>query len=69
MDETAGPSVTLDTASYPGYAVFDVPFVTGSKTKLTFELIVEDNDGAKSQPDRVVISIKDLGPDPQTTKP
>jgi CshA-type fibril repeat protein len=64
--QTAGPTVTLDTTSYPGYAVFDIPLVTGSKTKLTFELIVEDNDGARSQPDSVVISIKDLGPDSST---
>jgi hypothetical protein len=63
--QTAGPAVTLDTTSHPGYAIFDVPFVTGSTTKLTFELIVEDNDGARSQPDSVVISIKDLGPNPQ----
>jgi hypothetical protein len=57
--------VKLDTTSYPGYAVFDVPFVTGSRTKLTFELVVEDNDGARSsQLDTVVISIKDLGPNP-----
>jgi hypothetical protein len=64
--QTAGPTVTLDTTSYPGYAIFDVPFVTGSTTKLTFKLVVEDNDGARSQPDSVVISIKDLGPNPQT---
>jgi hypothetical protein len=65
--QTAGPSVTLDTDSHAGYAIFDIPFITGSKTKLTFELIAEDNDGTKSQPDSVVISIKDLGPDPDTS--
>jgi hypothetical protein len=64
--QTAGPNVKLDTTSDPGYAIFDVPFVTDSKTKLTFKLIVEDNDDARSQPDSVVISIKDLGPDPNT---
>ena len=62
--QTAGPTVKLDTDSHPGYAIFDLPLVTGSKTKLTFELIVEDDDGAKSQPDSVVISINDLGPEP-----
>ena len=62
--QTAGPTVKLDTDSHPGYAIFDLPLVTGSKTKLTFELIVEDDDGAKSQPDSVVISINDLGSEP-----
>jgi hypothetical protein len=60
--QTSGTAVTLDTTSNPGYAIFDVPNVRGSSTKLTFELIVQDNDGAQSQPDTVVITINDLRP-------
>jgi hypothetical protein len=47
-----GPEVVLDTESNLGYAVFDVP-ETEEDTKLTFELTVEDNKGAKSKPDKV----------------
>src|SRR5919106_1412800 len=61
--QTSGTAVTLDTTSNPGYAIFNVPNVRDSSTKLTFELIVQDNDGAQSQqPDTVVITINDLRP-------